>query len=255
MPETVRAVVVDPSSPQGLGLKRGRAGSRRSRRGDRSGHGDLVEPRRGQTRHITRTARRSPGLGLRRDRRGARCQRQRSGGRKPCRRHAPVGRLGGACARAKSCRGPLAGGGHRCPGRDATGRRADRIARAAPGRALARPQGAGRRRLGRGRAPRRAARHRLGRARLGPDPPAAVPRHSRRSVRRAHRARRRSHGRGTPRALPSDSRLGWRRGPGSGIDDAGPRRDLRHFRCLRIADQHDRERRVFQGPAVSSSTA
>ena len=43
-------------------------------------------------------------------------------------------------------------------GRHFAGRRADRAARAAPGRAAARPQGAGRRRLGRGRASRLPAR-------------------------------------------------------------------------------------------------
>jgi NADPH:quinone reductase len=56
------------------------------------------------------------------------------------------------------------------------------------------------------------------------------------------RERRRSQGGGTARPLSPHSRLGRRRGFGSGVDDAGAGRDLRHFRRLRKRNQHDRER-------------
>ena len=216
MPETVRAVVVDPSSPQGLGLKPVELAP--AAPDEVTVRVTAISLNRGEVRRATSQG--QPGDRPGWDFAGIVEERAANGSGPPVGSRV-VGMLpSGAWAervRAPShAVAPLAGGGHRCAGRDAAGRRADRTARAASGRALARPQGAGRRRLGRGRAPRRPARRRLGSARLGPGPPAGVPRHGRRMVRRAHRARRRSQGRGTARArsISLSTRLAarpWRR--------------------------------------------
>ena len=107
MPQSVRAVVVDPSRSDKLTLQTGRDAARRARRRHRPRHGDLAQPRRGQSRAVAVRRRRAPRLGLRRRHRGSRR------GRAAARRSA---RAWSACCRP-------------APGRNACARRAMRSPR------------------------------------------------------------------------------------------------------------------------------
>src|SRR6516162_1294323 len=111
MPETVRAVVVDPSSPLGLGLKPVELAAAAS--DEVTVRVTAISLNRGEVRRATSQGK--PG-----DRPGwdfagvveeRAAQRQRAAGRQPRRRPARVGCVGRARARAKPFRGTLAGGG------------------------------------------------------------------------------------------------------------------------------------------------
>ena len=118
------------------------------RRGTGPGHRDLAQSRRDPARAAARRARLAAGLGFCRRRRARGGGRQRPETRRPGRRHPAVGRLGRAGQLPQPCGRGAARRMQRRAGRDTAGGRPDRAARAAPGRAAARPQGAGGRRLG-----------------------------------------------------------------------------------------------------------
>ena len=154
MPQQIRAIVVDPVAPGKAGDQAGRVARSRPRRGRGQGHRDLAQPRRDAARGAGGRAGLAAGLGFRR--RGRAEARDGSGPKAGTRVVGilPNGRLGRAGQLPQPCGRGAARRGQRRAGLDLAGRRPHRAARAAPGRAAARPQGAGRRRLGRGRASR-----------------------------------------------------------------------------------------------------
>ena len=88
MPQSIRAVVVDPSQQRQADVAGRRPAACRERRRHRARHRDLAQPRRGQPRAVAVRGRRAPRLGLRRHHRGARRRRHRPAGGHARGRHA-----------------------------------------------------------------------------------------------------------------------------------------------------------------------
>ena len=249
MPQPVRAVVVDPSRSEKLTLQSVELPPAAT--GDVTVRVTAISLNRGEVnRALSQSAAGArPGWDFAGVIEEAAADAQRPAGRHPRGRHAVDRRLGGTHPRAQPCGRRAAGRGDRCAGGDTAGRRPDRVARAAPGRAAARPQGAGRWRDRRRRPSRGSARRHRGRRGVRPRASRRADGDDQRVVRRPrHRRSRSARGR-VERALSPDPGFDRRIGAVGSADDAAAER---HLRALSASP---RRRRRHSRAARSSARA
>ncbi len=238
MPQQVRAVVVDPAVPGKLAIKP--VELRDPDRDEVAVRVTAISLNRGETRRALQQA--EPGWRPGWDFVGV-AETAAADGSGPKTRHArgrnpAVGRLGRAAQLPQPCGRHVTRSGRRCRGSDVAGRGPHRTARAAAGRAAARAQGAGRRRLRRGRASRVPARYCGRRRSLGPCAPRGISRRRCRMVRRTGRARPRARRCQAARAVLADPRLARRLCAWRGARHAAAGRHLRYLRGIR-GHSHD----------------
>ena len=213
MPQQVRAVVVDPAAPGRLAIKP--VELRDPDRDEVAVRVTAISLNRGETRRAVQQA--DPGWRPGWDFVGV-TETAAADGSGPRPGTRVVGILpSGAWAERVNCRTPrdrsTARRGRRCRGGNVAGGGPYRVARAAPRRAVARTQGADRRRLGRGRTSRLPARRGGRRASLGPCAPRGISRRRCRMVRRAGGARPRTRRRQATWSVLADFGFARRRRP------------------------------------------